>query len=181
MPKRTTAGSGRVFREQSLTGQRLADRETTAGPSADNIDRLVDLTEYRESEIEQERIADLLELAACERNTAIDVGTRDGYFARLLADRFRQVTALDLEAPPVGDERVTCVAGDVRKLEFPDDAFDLVVCAEVLEHIPPHELAAACAELSRITRGHLLIGVPYKQDTRVGRTTCVRCGTHNPP
>jgi len=141
----------------------------------------VDLTEYRESEIEQERIADLLELAACERNTAIDVGTRDGYLARLLADRFQQVTALDLEAPAVGDERVMCVAGDVRKLEFPDDAFDLVVCAEVLEHIPPHELEAACAELSRITRGHLLIGVPYKQDTRVGRTTCVRCGAHNPP
>ena len=32
-----------------------------------------------------------------------------------------------------------------------------------------------------MTRGHLLIGVPYKQDTRVGRTTCSACGAINPP
>ena len=141
----------------------------------------VDLSEYRESELERERIADLLELSYCEGNAAIDVGTRDGYFARLLADRFQQVIALDVAPPPVDDKRIACIAGDVRKLAFADNSFDLVVCAEVLEHIPPRDLAAACAELSRITRGHLLVGVPYKQDTRVARTTCARCGAHNPP
>jgi len=152
-----------------------------AGRRRENNHPCVDLTEYRESEIERERIADLLELASCERDSAIDVGTRDGYLACLLADRFRHVTALDLESPVVADKRVTCVAGDVRSLGFPDDAFDLVVCAEVLEHIPPDDLEGACRELTRITRGHLLIGVPYQQDTRVGRTTCVQCGAENPP
>jgi hypothetical protein len=141
----------------------------------------VDLSEYRESELERARIADLIELCYCEGDTAIDVGTRDGYFASLLADRYRRVTALDLEQPSMADPRIVCVAGDVRRLSFPDNSFDLVVCSEVLEHIPSEDLETACNELSRVMRCHLLIGVPYKQDTRVGRTTCLRCGAHNPP
>lgn len=141
----------------------------------------MDLNDYRESELERARTADLLELSSCEGDTAIDVGTRDGHFARLLADRFPRVTALDLARPVIPDRRISCVAGDVRKLPFEDNSFDLVVCAEVLEHIPPTDLRDACRELARITRRRLLIGVPYKQDTRVGRTTCLSCGAHNPP
>jgi SAM-dependent methyltransferase len=141
----------------------------------------VDLNDYRESELERARTTDLLNLSWCEGETAIDVGTRDGHFARLLADRFPRVTALDLDRPVVSDARISCVAGDVRELAFPDEAFDLVVCAEVLEHISPTDLERACRELARVTRRHLLIGVPYKQDTRVGRTTCMRCGARNPP
>ena len=106
--------------------------------------------------------------------------TRDGFLARLLADRYRDVTALDLIEPEIADERIACVAGDVTQLTFPDASFDLVVCAEVLEHIKPALLQTACSELVRVTRRHLLIGVPYKQDTRVGRTTCPTCGTRNP-
>ncbi len=91
------------------------------------------------------------------------------------------VTALDLEAPAINHERVTCVKGDVTELQFADAAFDVVFCAEVLEHVRPETLAAACAELARVARNYVIIGVPYRQDTRVGRTTCVACGRKNPP
>ena len=141
----------------------------------------METSDYRESELERARTADLLELSGCEGESAIDVGTRDGYFACLLAERFPRVTALDLEPPVLADARIACVAGDVRRMAFSDNAFDLVVCAEVLEHIPPPHLEMACRELARVTRRHLLIGVPYKQDTRVGCTTCLHCGSRNPP
>ena len=136
---------------------------------------------YHEKGAERLRTSDLLALALHANGSALDIGARDGYHARLLADRFDKVTALDLTLPEIEDPRVECVAGDVTKLSFVDDSFDLVVCSEVLEHIEPSLLAVACSELARVTRGHLLIGVPYKQDTRVGRTTCVACGARNPP
>ena len=143
--------------------------------------RAPDLTNYRETEAERARLSDLLRLALHARGSALDVGTRDGYFARCLADRFDRVTAVDLESPRIADPRIECRAADVTKLPFADDAFDLVVCAEVLEHIEPTLLDRACGELARVTRGHLLVGVPYKQDIRLGRTTCVACGASNPP
>lgn len=141
----------------------------------------MDLTEYRNSAAEQGRIADLMQLAPANGETALDIGARDGYISCRLADRFAHVTALDMTLPEIAHERVTCVQGDVTALKFGDRAFDLVLCAEVLEHIPPSMLADACHELARVTRGHLLIGVPYRQDIRVGRTTCNACGGTNPP
>ena len=140
-----------------------------------------DAARYRGREAELLRTSDILRMLPSGCNSALDVGARDGHFSKLLADRIPAVTALDLEVPRIDHPRVHCIPGDVTHLQFADAAFDLVVCTEVLEHIDPLGLPKACAELARVTRRHLLVGVPYRQDTRVGRTTCRGCGTHNPP
>lgn len=138
-----------------------------------------DLEQYRATEQEQARSADLLRLVPRGRKSVLDIGARDGHFSRLLTDYFDEVTALDLEKPTFDFPRVTTVAGDITKLQFPDASFDCVFCAEVLEHIPA--LEQACRELVRVARHEIVVGVPYRQDTRVGRTTCKRCGKINPP
>jgi hypothetical protein len=137
--------------------------------------------EWRQTEIEKERVADLMAMLPAQTGTAVDVGARDGFISTALADRGVAVTALDLEQPAIGDPRITCVKGDATALDFADDSFDLVFCAEVLEHIPSALLEKACAELARVARRHLLIGVPYKQDLRLDRSTCSNCGNTNPP
>jgi hypothetical protein len=113
--------------------------------------------------------------------SVLDIGARDGYVSVRLAQCFQSVTALDLEQPRFTSARVTTVAGDATALQFADRAFDCVVCAEVLEHIAPNKLRFACRELVRVTRQRLLIGVPYRQDRRVGKTRCAACGKVNPP
>jgi len=138
-----------------------------------------DLEQYRQGEREQARTADLLRLLPRGRKSVLDIGARDGHFSRLLTEYFDEVTALDLEKPGFDFPRVTTVAGDITRLQFPDSSFDCVFCAEVLEHIPA--LEQACRELVRVTRYEIVVGVPYRQDTRVGRTTCSQCGEINPP
>lgn len=140
-----------------------------------------DLAAYRDSAREQARINDLLRLAPARGRAALDVGARDGYLSLRLAGRFGKVVALDLERPLIDHPSVECVQGDATRLRFPDRAFDLVLCAEVLEHIPPERLRKACAELARVADRYVLIGVPYAQDIRVSRTTCRTCGAVNPP
>lgn len=51
-------------------------------------------------------------------------------------------------------------ASDITALPFPDGTFDLVICSEVLEHVPDHR--AALAELVRVLKpgGDLVISVP---------------------
>ena len=94
--------------QPSLGGQRLKS----------NLD------DYRASAAEQERIADLLRLLPLRGASVLDVGARDGYVSKRLADRFEQVIALDLQLPVIDDPRVRCVKGDITELEMEDGEFD---------------------------------------------------------
>ena len=141
----------------------------------------MDLIAYRNSPAEQRRVADLLALLPGDIRTAIDIGARDGFLSSKLADRSVHVTALDLEKPALADPRIACVKGNAAALDFADASFDLVLCTEVLEHIPGPLLEKACRELARVSARYLLIGVPYRQDIRQWRTTCQQCGRTNPP
>lgn len=141
----------------------------------------MDLAEYRASTGEQQRTADLLRLMPHEGRQALDIGARDGHFSRLLAERFDAVTALDLTQPEIHHPKVRCVKGDAADMPFADGSFDFIFCAEVLEHIPPAVLPGVCREIERVASDRILIGVPYRQDIRVGRTTCYSCGGKSPP
>jgi ubiquinone/menaquinone biosynthesis C-methylase UbiE len=132
----------------------------------------MDLTAYRASERERDRTQSLLRLLIPGRSV-LEIGARDGHFSKLLPDYFSEVTALDRVEPDFRIERVRTVSGDVRSLDFEDRSFDCVFCTEVLEHIDDVERAAA--EVSRVAQTQLLIGVPYRQDLRWGRTTCGKC------
>ncbi len=130
------------------------------------------------ADIEQMRINQIFTLLPKGRSTILEIGSRSGRITRLLAERFKSVTALDLEKPNFEIPGVTPVKGDVAALQFEDRNFDCVICTEVLEHVP--NIEAACKELSRVTRHELLIGVPFEQDRRLGRLNCSKCGKINP-
>jgi SAM-dependent methyltransferase len=52
------------------------------------------------------------------------------------------------------------VAADVRGLPFDDGSFDLVLCLEVLEHLPDPQ--RGLEELRRVTAAYCLLSVPHE-------------------
>ncbi|MFN0163535.1 MAG: class I SAM-dependent methyltransferase [Burkholderiales bacterium] len=136
---------------------------------------------FRDSPLEQARIADLFGLIPERGARALDVGARDGFLSLRLAERYDSVVALDLEKPQIDHPRIECVAANAAALPYADDSFDLVLCSEVLEHIPRPAMDAACREIVRVASGPIVIGVPLQQDLRIAETTCSHCGHHNPP
>jgi hypothetical protein len=141
----------------------------------------MDIAEARSSPVERERIANLMEMVPAGVLTALDVGARDGFLSVALTEKANRVFALDLVPPVVSHPQVEAVTGDATQLAFADETFDLVLCAEVLEHFESPTLEKICAELVRVSRRYVLIGVPFEQDTRLGRLTCQACGHHDPP
>jgi SAM-dependent methyltransferase len=152
-----------------------------SGISAETAASEDNLSDFRNAPLERQRTQSLLSMLPTALANVLDIGTRDGHFARLLAGRGAAVVALDLERPPFEHPGVQTVKGDATALDYPDDRFDLVFCAEVLEHIPSPGLEMACKEIARVCKGHALIGVPYRQDLRLWRTTCTACGRTSPP
>ncbi len=142
---------------------------------------LNDLTAYRENPREQRRISDIVSRLPKGFHSVLDIGTRDGYIAELLTKEFGEVWALDLQKPKLNNKEIIAVQGDVTDLQFDNQSHDVVLCCEVLEHIPTCKLERACAEISRVAKHAVLIGVPYRQDLRIGRTQCRECNSYNPP
>src|SRR5690349_20412341 len=132
------------------------------------------LEQSRSGVKERARTDDIVRLVPRNRRSSLDVGASDGHFSKLFAGYFSEVTALDLTEPTFRYSGVTTVAGNVTKLDFPDESFDCVFCAEVLEHVA--DVATACSELARVAKHELIIGVPFREDIRVGRMTCRSCG-----
>jgi SAM-dependent methyltransferase len=107
----------------------------------------------------------------------LDAGAGFGRHAFELARQGHHVVALDYADDEVGGTRATFAAmvdageiaaaavtgvlrGDATTLPFADDAFDAVVCSEVLEHVPDD--MGALTELVRVLRpgGTLAVTVP---------------------
>ena len=141
----------------------------------------MDLTAYRESAAERIRSADLVRLLPSNTDSLLEVGARDGYLSSMFAKHVPRVVSLDILPPTSAGVTTPWIQGDASKLPFSTASFDVVLCAEVLEHLNSATLSSACAELKRVTRRTVIIGVPFEQDLRIGRTTCRSCGRHNPP
>lgn len=88
--------------------------------------------------------------------TALDVGCRDGYWSDKLKDRGYKVTSIDVETNYPGGRIVDAN----KRLPFPDSAFDLIWCSEVIEHL--YEPEFVVSEFLRLLRpcGQLLLTTP---------------------
>jgi len=56
--------------------------------------------------------------------------------------------------------------GDVCRTGFGDSSFDMVLCLEVLEHLP--DPGAGLRELNRVARDHIVVSVPNEPWFRIG-------------
>jgi SAM-dependent methyltransferase len=107
----------------------------------------------------------------------LDLGSGAGRHAFEAARRGAEVVALDLDPGELKHVAATAAAmaeagelqvpatiitsvGDATKMPFPDDTFDIVIAAEVMEHIPADQ--AAISEVTRVLRpgGVVAVTVP---------------------
>jgi ubiquinone/menaquinone biosynthesis C-methylase UbiE/chromosome segregation ATPase len=99
----------------------------------------------------------------------LDIACGEGYGSALLASRAKRVTGVDLETRAIEHARrtyyhpnVRFLAGDCVAIPAADDAFDVVVSFETLEHVDQQD--QMLSEIRRVLRpgGRLVISSPNK-------------------
>jgi SAM-dependent methyltransferase len=115
----------------------------------------------------------LQELAPLAPRSVLDAGCGEGHVAGWLAEALTgsEITGVDGRSDAVVGFRARnpalhVVEADLRGLPFPDDAFDLVICTEVLEHV--EQPKTVLRELGRVCAAHLFLTVPHEPFFRTG-------------
>jgi len=105
--------------------------------------------------------------ARARPRTVIEAGCGEGVISARYAPRLDALHAFDVDAACVATARARLSPFAATRAVFRADltdaaltlpAADLVLCCEVLEHVPDPE--AALARLASLTRRHLIISVP---------------------
>jgi SAM-dependent methyltransferase len=109
------------------------------------------------------------EIAALSPQSFLDAGCGEGFVARALLPA---IPGLELTGCDISVEALTIAAqaapsgrfvpGSVVALPFPDDAFDVVGCFEVLEHLPDELPRQALREFARVARRAVVLSVPHE-------------------
>ncbi|MEI6863750.1 MAG: methyltransferase domain-containing protein [Candidatus Adlerbacteria bacterium] len=87
--------------------------------------------------------------------SVLEVGVGEGVVARHLQSGGITVTTVD-----IAEDLHPDVVGSVTALPFADASFDLVLAAEILEHIEFSDVSKALSEIARVAGTHAMISVP---------------------
>ena len=116
---------------------------------------------YRDTDTTPGQIA---AIALAARGRVLEVGSGNGVVAERLAAAGHELVAVDVTLGSAREtrRRATCTVAlaGLPDLPFADGAFDTVVCAHTLEHIP--DLYRAAAELRRVAR-RVIVVVPRQR------------------
>ncbi|MCK5034612.1 MAG: methyltransferase domain-containing protein [Candidatus Sabulitectum sp.] len=142
----------------------------------------LDIPENRSSLSQKELLEKVYSLIPSDMGNVLDVGARDCFIGEIISDVVEFTIAIDLVlSHKKRNVDILPIVGTGCDLPFNEHSFDIVLCLEVLEHIPAQAVPVMASELSRVTGKYVLVGVPFEQDIRLGKTTCAHCNRVNPP
>jgi SAM-dependent methyltransferase len=129
------------------------------------------------SPYDEERVAGIAGMVPQGVGTVLDVGIGGGYiYKRLEREKPVKCYGLDISfelARRLEGLRV-CV-GDAGALPFRDGQFDLVLAADVIEHIGEGSFGTVISEIARVSKEYIIINSPYKDSIHWPVSLCGRC------
>lgn len=105
-------------------------------------------------------------------NRVLEVGCGEGRQLTAIGERYPTADLIGLDLPDVELEEAWgavpshMVQASALDLPFDDNAFDLVMAIEVLEHLPDPE--RALQEIARVARRTVVLSVPWEPVWRLG-------------
>jgi SAM-dependent methyltransferase len=160
-----------------VNDQILKDTQATSQPSAfEKSLEYMGAQRHKKMVTEWElgRIKEIVGMIPTQVKTVLDVGCGDGRILRELSQRYDAV-GVDYAVYSVREAGSRAIRASSAALPFPDRSFDLVLCSEVIEHLPGNVLHSTLSEIERLAKAYVLISVPYREKLRLLFLCCPVC------
>jgi 2-polyprenyl-3-methyl-5-hydroxy-6-metoxy-1,4-benzoquinol methylase/uncharacterized protein YbaR (Trm112 family) len=127
----------------------------------------------------------VLSKVADSADSILDIGCGNGWVARHFSKRNKNIVSFDISLDNI--QRVLKenpspnhygVKGDVLALPFIEESFDLVISAEVVEHVPNTALYIANIVTVLKKGGRAIISTPYNE--KLQYSLCIHCNRSTP-
>ena len=96
------------------------------------------------------------EVLRLKPDSVLEIGIGDKTVVNFLKSQGVNITTLDINKDLKPD-----VIGSVLTMPFQDSSFNVVLCAEVLEHLPFEKFEEGLKELKRVSRKNLVLSLPH--------------------
>src|SRR3982074_2860577 len=97
------------------------------------------------------------EITSLAPASMLEIGTGDGFLKRFIEG----ATAISYRSLDIAADLQPDIVGSVESIPLGDDAVDVVVACEVLEHLPFEKFEPALREMRRVSTSHVLISLPH--------------------
>lgn len=87
--------------------------------------------------------------------SVLEIGVGNGFLTDALKKKGLKVSTLDIDEKLNPDK-----VGSVLSLPFADSSFELVICFQVLEHLPYIDFTNALKEIYRVTNNSAILSLP---------------------
>ena len=131
--------------------------------------------ERKLNEWEKKRIEDTLSILPSDANSLLEVGCGDGRILNQLVGKYKNICGLDISYNALNYVKTKTIQGSLENLPFPDNSFDVVMCCEVLEHLPYSIYEKAIKEIERVAKKYILISVPNNENLDIEMVKCPQC------
>lgn len=126
-------------------------------------------------EANRERIQQTLSLVPVNVRSILDLGCGDGTVSNHLVDDGSSVVGVDISFEALRYFKGKGIIGSLEQLPFKDNSFDLVICAEVLEHLPIAAYEFAKQQIERVARDYVIVSTPNQEELHAGFGRCANC------
>lgn len=125
---------------------------------------------------EQKLLLDkVLSMLPADIESILDVGCGNGVITNQLPND-KHVCGLDISDEALKHVDRDTKVGSIDKLPFDDDAFDLLLSTDTIEHLSIDIYRNGLNEMQRVARKYIMIAVPYMEDLELAKAKCSECG-----
>ena len=122
----------------------------------------------------KQAIDTLIENIPHDTEKILDMGAGPGYVDERIPEYY-QVLAMDIDSETLRrNQRPSCL-GDALHIPLVDQAVDLTITCDMLEHIKGDSLDTVVRELKRVSAKYIYIQVPYQENLLAGMAYCPQC------
>lgn len=124
---------------------------------------------------ELNRISETVDMITQDLDLILEVGCGDGRMAKSICDKF-DVVGIDIDKDRIKAFPGKKIIADISRITIKSEKFDVVLAAEVLEHLDNEIFPLAMTEITRVSRKYILITVPFEESLPSEWDKCSKCG-----